>query len=71
MQQTKKNGALVCMHAENGMTINLIVKQMVAEKKLEPKYHALPVEVEYFDGCRRVRSHGSYSQRLLSLEDLR
>lgn len=41
MRQTTDNGGLVCMHAENGNVIDLIVEQMAAEGKLSPKYHAL------------------------------
>ena len=36
-----KQGALVCMHAENGGAIDVIVKQALAEGKIAPKYHAL------------------------------
>ncbi len=41
MQQTAKNGALVCMHAENGTVIDIIVQQALAEGKTAPLYHAL------------------------------
>ncbi len=41
MQHTAKTGALVCMHAENGNVIDLIVKQALAEGKTAPIYHAL------------------------------
>jgi dihydropyrimidinase len=34
-------GAMVCMHAENGGAIDVIVKQALAEGKTAPKYHAL------------------------------
>ena len=36
-----KNGGLVCMHAENGNAIDVIVQQALAEGKKAPKYHAL------------------------------
>ncbi|MBI4956532.1 MAG: dihydropyrimidinase [Myxococcales bacterium] len=36
-----ENGTRICMHAENGIVIDEIVKQAVADGKLEPKYHAL------------------------------
>jgi len=39
--QAAKNGALVCMHAENGGVIDVIVKRALAEGKTAPKYHAL------------------------------
>src|SRR5690349_18647068 len=38
---TAKNGGLVCMHAENGGAIDVIVQQALAEGKKAPKYHAL------------------------------
>jgi dihydropyrimidinase len=41
MRKTAENGALICMHAENGSAIDLIVKKAVAEGKKAPIYHAL------------------------------
>ncbi|MCX8011328.1 MAG: dihydropyrimidinase [Ignavibacteria bacterium] len=41
LQHTAKTGALVCMHAENGWVIDIIVKQAIAEGKTDPIYHAL------------------------------
>jgi dihydropyrimidinase len=41
LQTTAKNGGLVCMHAENGSAIDVIVQQALAEGKRAPKYHAL------------------------------
>src|SRR5208337_1714929 len=41
LQTTAKNGGLICMHAENGGAIDVIVKQALAEGKTAPKYHAL------------------------------
>src|SRR5471032_1386319 len=41
MQRTAKNGALICMHAENGSVIDTIVQQAIAEGKTAPIYHAL------------------------------
>jgi dihydropyrimidinase len=34
-------GGLICMHAENGVVIDAIVKRTLAEGKTAPKYHAL------------------------------
>ena len=34
-------GGLICMHAENGVVIDVIVKQALAAGKTSPKYHAL------------------------------
>jgi dihydropyrimidinase len=41
MRASAKAGAMVCMHAENGGAIDVIVKQALAEGKTAPKYHAL------------------------------
>lgn len=41
MLQTGNNGALVCMHAENGGVIDLLVQKALAEGKTAPIYHAL------------------------------
>ncbi len=41
MSQAAKYGGLVCMHAENGGAIDVIVKRALAEGKRAPKYHAL------------------------------
>lgn len=41
LRRTATNGGLVCMHAENGSAIDVIVQQALAEGKKAPKYHAL------------------------------
>src|SRR6266404_8399927 len=41
MHTSAKAGAMVCMHAENGGAIDVIVRQALAEGKTGPKYHAL------------------------------
>ncbi len=41
MRQTAKNGALVCMHAENGSVIDVIVRKALAEGKTAPIHHGL------------------------------
>ena len=41
LQRTSKNGALICMHAENGSVIDVIIAQALAEGKTAPIYHAL------------------------------
>lgn len=48
LSQTAKNGALICMHAENGGVIDVIVRRALAEGKRAPVYHALtrPVRAE-------------------------
>ena len=48
MQRTAKLGALVCVHAENGTVIDVVVQQTLAAGNTGPLYHALsrPVETE-------------------------
>jgi len=41
LSRTAKNGALICMHAENGSVIDVIVAKALAEGKTAPIYHAL------------------------------
>ena len=41
LSQTAKNGSLICMHAENGSVIDVIVARALAEGKTAPIYHAL------------------------------
>jgi dihydropyrimidinase len=41
LQQTRKNGGLVCMHAEESAMIDLLVKEALVEGKITPKYHSL------------------------------
>jgi dihydropyrimidinase len=41
MRQAAKHSGLICMHAENGGVIDVIVQQALAEGKRAPKYHAL------------------------------
>jgi dihydropyrimidinase len=41
MTAAGEHGGLVCMHAENGVVIDVIVKRALAAGKTGPKYHAL------------------------------
>src|ERR1035437_10041660 len=41
LSQTAKNGALICMHAENGSVIDVLIARSLAEGKTAPIYHAL------------------------------
>src|SRR6266700_2235354 len=41
MRPAAKHNGLICMHAENGGAIDVIVQQALAEGKRAPKYHAL------------------------------
>jgi len=39
--RTGKNGGTICMHAENGGVIDVLVQRALAEGKTAPRYHAL------------------------------
>ena len=39
--QTKENGGMICMHAENGGVIDVLVKRALERGEFEPKHHAL------------------------------
>ena len=41
MRKAGEDGTLVCMHAENGLVIDELIKTALAEGHIEPKYHAL------------------------------
>jgi len=48
MQRSGEIGAMICMHAENGLVIDALVEQALRRGETEPKYHALtrPPEAE-------------------------
>ncbi len=48
LTRTAENGGLICMHAENGGVIDVLVKRALAKKNTAPKWHALtrPPEAE-------------------------
>ncbi|MEX2046486.1 MAG: dihydropyrimidinase [Chloroflexota bacterium] len=48
LTRTAENGGLICMHAENGGVIDVLVKRALAAKHTAPKWHALtrPPEAE-------------------------
>ncbi|HEX8142564.1 MAG TPA: dihydropyrimidinase [Pyrinomonadaceae bacterium] len=41
MTAAGERGGLICMHAENGVVINEIIKRALAQGRTAPKYHAL------------------------------
>ena len=41
LMRTKENGGMICMHAENGGVIDVLVQKALAMGQIEPKYHAL------------------------------
>jgi len=57
MRKAGEDGTVVCMHAENGIVIDEIVKQALKDKKTEPKWHALtrPTRMEA-EGVHRAIS---------------
>lgn len=48
LKRTGDNGGFICMHAENGGVIDMLVQKMIAEGKVAPNYHTLsrPAEME-------------------------
>jgi len=61
LMRTKENGGMICMHAENGGVIDVLVKKAIAEGKLEPKYHAL---------TRPMSAEAEATRRALSLAEM-
>jgi dihydropyrimidinase len=59
--RTKENGGMICMHAENGGVIDVLVKKALAEGKIEPKYHAL---------TRPMSAEAEATKRALSLAEI-
>lgn len=61
LKKTSQNGGLVCMHAENGMVIDHIVKETVAKGNLSPLYHAL---------SRPAAAEGESTNRAIALAEM-
>jgi len=63
MRKAGEDGTVVCMHAENGIVIDEIVKQALADGKTEPKYHAItrPTRMEA-EGVHRAISIAEVAQ---------
>ena len=57
MRKAGEDGTVVCMHAENGIVIDEIVKRALAEGNTAPKYHAMtrPTRMEA-EGVHRAVS---------------
>lgn len=57
MRRAGQDGTVVCMHAENGIVIDEIVKEAIREGKTDPKWHALtrPTRMEA-EGVHRAIS---------------
>jgi len=61
LQRTGENGGFICMHAENGSVIDLMVRRMLAEGKTAPKYHAL---------SRPATAEGEATHRVIALAEM-
>jgi dihydropyrimidinase len=59
--RTGKNGGSICMHAENGGVIDVLVKRALAEGKTAPKYHAL---------TRPARAEAEATHRAIALAEM-
>src|SRR6476661_8019093 len=59
--RTGRNGGTICMHAENGGVIDVLVKKALAEGKTAPKYHAL---------TRPARAEGEATHRAIALAEI-
>ncbi len=61
MMRTGQNGGTICMHAENGSVIDVLVQKALAEGKTAPKYHAL---------TRPARAEGEATHRAIALAEI-
>jgi dihydropyrimidinase len=59
--RTGQNGGTICMHAENGGVIDVLVKKALAEGKTAPKYHAL---------TRPARAEAEATHRAIALAEI-
>jgi dihydropyrimidinase len=61
MLRTGQNGGTICMHAENGGVIDVLVQRALAEGKTAPKYHAL---------TRPARAEAEATHRAIALAEM-
>ncbi len=59
--KTGENGATICMHAENGGVIDVLVQRALAQGKTAPKYHAL---------TRPARAEAEATHRAIALAEM-
>ena len=59
--RTGTNGGTICMHAENGGVIDVLVQRALAEGKTAPKYHAL---------TRPARAEAEATHRAIALAEI-
>ena len=61
MRRTSRNGATICMHAENGSVIDVLVREALAQGHTAPKYHAL---------TRPALAEGEATHRAIALAEM-
>ena len=61
MQRSGEVGATICMHAENGGVIDVLVKQALERKQTDPKYHAI---------TRPARAEAEATHRAIALAEM-
>jgi dihydropyrimidinase len=61
LRRTRDNGGLICMHAENGGVIDVLVKEALRQGHTAPKYHAL---------TRPTRTEGEATGRAIALAEM-
>jgi dihydropyrimidinase len=61
LRRTGENGGLVCMHAENGGVIDVLVQEALRKGERAPKYHAL---------TRPSRAEGEATGRAIALAEM-
>src|SRR5215216_5372241 len=61
LKRTGRNGGTICMHAENGGVIDVLVKEALASGRTAPKYHAL---------TRPARAEAEATHRAIALSEI-
>src|SRR5580698_6086817 len=61
LMRTGNNGGTICMHAENGGVIDVLVQRALAEGKTRPRYHAL---------TRPPRAEAEATHRAIALAEI-
>jgi dihydropyrimidinase len=61
MQRSGEIGATICMHAENGLVIDVLVEQALAAGKTGPEYHAL---------TRPARAEAEATHRAIAMAEI-
>src|SRR5438034_6615101 len=59
--RTGQNGGTICMHAEHGGVIDVLVQRALAERKTAPKYHAL---------TRPARAEAEATHRAIAMAEI-